>query len=151
MVCSASAKTRRGPFSSSQLCGTRSAGPKPSSASDGYHQKTSSSVIRMSAWPSPVRSTNLRLELFHSTLGTDLNDLNDSQSSSCVRSKKPGVCPPNATRSSCPSPARSRNCCPPPLSAAKEGVFATSSRGAKRALTSSLSLVLIGKGLKLRL
>ena len=37
------------------------AGPKPASASEGYQQKTSSSVIRMSAWPSPVEIDELQI------------------------------------------------------------------------------------------
>ena len=67
-----SANTRRGPFSSSRDWRTRSAGPKPSSASDGYQMNASSSVIKTSAWPSPVRSTNFRFGSFHARLGRDL-------------------------------------------------------------------------------
>ena len=43
-----------------RLGGRCAPGRSPSSASDGYQVKTSSSVIRTSAWPSPSRSTNRR-------------------------------------------------------------------------------------------
>ena len=50
-------------------CARARAEPKPASASEGCQQKTSSSVMRISAWPSPVRSTNLRLGLSQSEIG----------------------------------------------------------------------------------
>src|SRR6266571_3027046 len=67
MDCVPSAKTRRGPFSSSSTWRAFSAGAKPSSASEAYQTNASSSVTSTSAWPSPVRSTNLRLGSLHGT------------------------------------------------------------------------------------
>ena len=67
-----SAKTRRGPFSSSSgLADALRPGRSRPRASDGYQVKTSSSVIRTSARPSPSRSTNAGSGRRQSRLGSD--------------------------------------------------------------------------------
>ena len=88
-------------------CG--SAVPKPSSASDGCQVRASSSVIRMSAWPSPVRSTNLRLGSLQARFGSDPNGMKLSQSLVFGPLEETGHGSLDGPRSKFPSPARSRN------------------------------------------
>jgi len=57
-----------------------------SSASERCHTKASSSEMIRSAWPSPVRSTNLTLGSRHATFGVLANIRNGSQDESSVRS-----------------------------------------------------------------
>ena len=78
--CVPSAKTTRGPRLLVAAASARAApGRSPSSPSDGYQQKASSSVIRTSAWPSPVRSTKRRFGSPQSRSGSDANGAERSQ------------------------------------------------------------------------
>ena len=135
MDCVPSAKTTRGPFSSSSACATRRAGPKPSSASEACQTKASSSVISTSAWPSPSRSTNLRFGSRRSRFRREVKGRKGCQPSASSCSYRPGVGPSMTTTSGWPSPARSMNSAPP-LSATL-GLRATVSSGANCAFTCS--------------
>ena len=106
------------------------------------HQKASSSVISRSAKPSPVRSTNFRFGSCQSRTGSDAKGVKGSQPRPrCARRSR--AWGPNSTRSSWPSPARSRNCCWP-LAGRQRGLAATSSSRAelrKRELRAIVALL----------
>ena len=120
----------RAPRPRGMLHATRAA-PKPSSASDGCQVKTSSSVIRTSAWPSPLRSTKRRFGSSQSMLGWSRKERNGAQPSSLVALEEAGVGRSSSTRSSWPSPARSRNC-DAGCRVATDGFCATSCCGPNR-------------------
>ena len=110
--------------------------------------KTSCSVIRTSAWPSPSRSTNRRFGSSQAMLGSCRNGRNGCPvlRRTCAR-RSPGVGPASATRSSWPSPARSRSCWRPLLSAAREGFAGDAFRAARTRPPPRLRLVEPGAGL----
>ena len=70
MDCVGSENTIRGPSSSSGGAGLRMAAPNPSSIRDGCQRKATSSVIRMSGMPSPVRSMKRRSGSVQSSRGS---------------------------------------------------------------------------------
>ena len=116
-----------GPCSSSdRLADALRPGRKPSSASDGCQVKTSSSVMRTSAWPSPSRSTNLRLGSPQSTFGQRTRTGGTAPSSSLVRAlveaRRRAI---EARRDRAGRRRRDRGTAGAPLRLADEGVVAT--------------------------
>ena len=112
MDCVPSANTRRGPvFFVAAAWHSSRPGPNPSSASDGYQVKTLSSVMRMSAWPSPARSTKLSWDRSSRGSGSDgtAEGLPALVLGPFVEARRWSG---ESTRSSWPSPERSRNCRP---------------------------------------
>ena len=78
-----SAKTTRGPSRPRRAAsGCDSRGRSRRARSDGCHVKASSSVIRMSAMPSPVRSTNRRFGSAQSRTGSERNGRNPAHPAS---------------------------------------------------------------------
>ncbi len=80
-----------------------------------------SSVIRMSASPSPVTSMNLMFGSDQSSTGSAANRCMGSKSASSVRSKKPGSGPARSTTSRRPLPDRSSSRTPARSAAGRQG------------------------------
>ena len=131
IVCVPSARMTAVPFSSSHGVRTCCAAAKPVSPSDAYTVYRPSSVMRMSARPSPVTSMNRTFGSDQSSDGSAANRRKGSKSASAVRSKKPASGSSSDTTSR--RPLADRSISRTPDRSLREGKAATVSSGPRRA------------------